>query len=356
MKSVEYSTLQLVIQVCAHNEERTLGATLRDLPRKIAGVQRVRVVVVDDGSSDATSRVAIEHGADMVVRHPARQGLSRAFMTAIRASVEAGADIIVHTDADNQYCAADVPRLLEPIIAGQADIVVGARPIEAIRHFSWSKRLLQRVGSAVVRSLSGTSVADAPSGFRAYTRDAAMRLNVFNSFSYTLETLIQAGQANLRVVSVPIHVNDPTRPSRLARGMSHYVARSAAAIIGAYIAYRPVRLFGLLAALFATPSLVLGVRYLALMAQGAGKGHVQSVIVASALGACAVFMAAIGAIAHLLSVNRRLLEEIRYQQRRSELSVQVRPETMERFTAQPPAVLVRAGSAREAPASSASHR
>jgi glycosyltransferase involved in cell wall biosynthesis len=344
----------LVIQICAHNEERTLPATLRDLPRRIDGLDRIRVLVVDDGSSDATSRVAIEHGADVVVRHPARQGLARAFMTAIRASVEAGADVIVHTDADNQYRAADIPELVAPIMAGQADIVVGARPIEAIRHFSATKRLLQRLGSAVVRSLSGTNVADAPSGFRAYTRDAALRLNVFNSFSYTLETLIQAGQANLRVISVPVGVNDPTRPSRLARGTMHYVLRSSAAIIGAYVAYRPVRLFGVLAAMFAAPSLVLGVRYLMLMLEGAGKGHVQSVIVASALGACAVFMLAIGAIAHLLSVNRRLLEEIRYQQRRGEMQVRVRSDAVDRFIAQEPPG--RAEPARAAETSGASHR
>lgn len=344
----------LVIQICAHNEERTLPATLRDLPRRVGGADRVRVLVVDDGSTDATSRVAIEHGADVVVRHPSRQGLARAFMTAIRASVDAGGDVIVHTDADNQYRASDIPDLLAPIMAGQADIVVGARPIEAIRHFSRSKRLLQRLGSAVVRSLSGTSVADAPSGFRAYTRDAALRLNVFNSFSYTLETLIQAGQANLRVISVPIGVNDPTRPSRLARGTLHYVARSTAAIVGAYIAYRPVRLFGLIAAMMAAPSLVLGVRYLVLMLQGAGKGHVQSVIVASALGACAVFMLAIGAIAHLLSVNRRLLEELRYHQRRSESQVHIRSEAVDRFIAQEP--LARGEPARAAEASEAIHR
>lgn len=306
---------RLIIQICAFNEERTLAEALRALPREVAGFDEVRWLVVDDGSEDRTSAAAERAGADIVVRHPGNQGLARAFMTAIEASVAAGADVIVHTDADNQYDARDIAALVAPIVEGRADVVVGARPIESIRHFSYSKRALQRVGSAVVRSLSRTGVQDAPSGFRAYTRDAALRLNVFNSFSYTLETLIQAGRGNLRVVNVPVRVNPPTRASRLARGSGHYVLRSALAIVGAYVAYRPVRLFAGIAAVFLLPALLLAGRYLVLMAQGAGKGHVQSVIVASALGACGVFMLAIGAIAHLLSVNRRLLEEIRYLER-----------------------------------------
>jgi glycosyltransferase involved in cell wall biosynthesis len=306
---------RLVIQICAYNEEQTLAETLRALPRGVDGFDDVRWLVVDDGSDDGTAAAAEQAGADEVVRHTGNQGLARAFMTAIEASVAAGADVIVHTDADNQYDARDIAALVRPIVEGRADVVVGARPIESIRHFSLAKRVLQRVGSAVVRSLSRTEVQDAPSGFRAYTRDAALRLNVFNSFSYTLETLIQAGRGNLRVVNVPVRVNPPTRTSRLARGTLHYVARSAAAIAGAYVAYRPVRLFSALGAMFLVPGAVLAARYGFLMAQGAGKGHVQSVIVASALGACGVFMLAIGAIAHLLSVNRRLLEEIRYLER-----------------------------------------
>lgn len=338
---------RLVIQVCAFNEEQTLADTLRALPREVAGFDEVLWLVVDDGSTDRTAAVAHASGADIVVKHPGNQGLARAFMTAIGASVGAGADVIVHTDADNQYDATGIGALVAPIGDGRADVVVGARPIETIRHFSLPKRLLQRAGSAVVRSLSRTNVQDAPSGFRAYTRDAALRLNVFNSFSYTLETLIQAGRGNLRVVNVPVRVNPPTRASRLARGSAHYVLRSSLAIVGAYVAYQPVRLFAAISAAFLLPAGVLAGRYAVLMAQGAGKGHVQGVIVASALGACGVFMLAIGAIAHLLSVNRRLLEEVRYLER-------VRRADEARADAQPPArVVVRTGISVPGPASPA---
>lgn len=330
---------RLAIQICALNEEATLPATLNALPRKVAGFDSVRIIVVDDGSADRTAEVAAQHGADVVVRHAGRQGLARAFMSAVEASIAEGADVVVHTDADNQYDARDIPALLAPITAGRADIVVGARPIETIRHFSFTKRLLQRLGTRVVRSLSGTDITDAPSGFRAFTRDAALRLNVFGSFSYTLETLIQAGRSNLCVVSVPVRVNPPTRPSRLARSSLHYTLRSAGAIIAAYIAYRPVAVFGVLAAAFALPSVVLAARYLAFMLQGAGKGHVQSVIVASGLGGCAVFMLAIGAIAHLLAVNRRLLEEIRYLERASRASTAAQPPQSAPITVRPRAAL-----------------
>ena len=236
-------------------------------------------------------------------------------MAGLDTAVAMGADVIVHTDADNQYDARDVATLVDPILKGKADLVVGARPISTISHFSLSKRLLQRAGTAVVRSLSGTDVEDAPSGFRAMTRDCALRLNVFNRFSYTLETIIQAGRSNLRVASVPVRVNPPTRPSRLARSTGHYVARSGLAIVGAYLVYRPAKLFGVLAAGFLVPAGALATRYLVLMGMGQGKGHVQSVIASGVLGLCAVFMVALGVVGHLMGINRRLLEEIRYQQR-----------------------------------------
>lgn len=306
----------LAIQICCFNEASTLPETLAALPSRVPGFERVVRVVVDDGSTDGTADLARRLGVEIVIGGGGNRGLARAFMSALEASIATGADVIVHTDADNQYDAASIPELLRPIVEGRADIVVGARPISTIEHFSLAKRVLQRLGSAVVRSLSGTRVDDAPSGFRAFTRDAALRLNVFNSFSYTLETLIQAGRVGLRVASVPVGVNPPTRPSRLARSSVHYVLRSALAMAAAYIAYAPVKFFGWLSVGFGLPAVVLGGRYAALMTQGAGKGHVQSVIVAAALGACAVFMLTIGAVAHLLSVNRRLLEEIRYLNRR----------------------------------------
>ncbi len=304
--------MKVIIQIPCLNEEATLPATLADLPRKIDGVDRVEWLVIDDGSTDRTVEVARAHGVDHVVRMNGNQGLARAFMAGLVAAAELGTDVIVNTDADNQYCADDIPRLIAPILAGEADIVVGSRPIGAIRHFSATKRLLQRLGSGVVRRVSGTEVRDAPSGFRAFTTDAALRLNVFSSYTYTLETIIQAGRRNLRIVDVPVRVNEPTRPSRLIRSVPAYLRRSFVDILRTYLIYRPTPIFGALAALFFVPSFVLAVRYLLYAAAGEGKGHVQSVIASGVLGICAVFMLAIGVVAHLLAVNRRLLEEIRY--------------------------------------------
>jgi glycosyltransferase involved in cell wall biosynthesis len=307
--------MKLIIQIPCLNEAETLPATVADLPRQVQGFEAVEWMVVDDGSTDGTAEVARALGVDHVVRMNGNQGLARAFMAGLVAATERGADVIVNTDADNQYCAADLGALVAPIVAGRADIVIGARPIKAIRHFSPAKRLLQVLGSRVVRALSGADVGDAPSGFRAMTRDAALRLNVFGDFTYTIETVIQAGLSNLRITSVPVRVNAPTRPSRLFRSMAGYVRRSLLTMLSVYLIYRPARIFGALALGFFAPGAVLALRYLALMATGEGKGHVQSVIASGVLGLCAVFMAAIGIVAHLQSINRRLLEEIRYLER-----------------------------------------
>jgi glycosyltransferase involved in cell wall biosynthesis len=243
------------------------------------------------------------------------QGLARAFMAGLVAAVERGADVIVNTDADNQYRADDIPELIRPLTAGEADIVIGARPIAAIRHFSATKRALQRIGSGVVRRLSGTRIRDAPSGFRAFTRDAALRLNVFSSYTYTLETIVQAGHSNLRVVDVPVRVNPPTRRSRLIRSIPVYLRRSVADLLSTYLVYHPTKLFNVLGLLFLIPGLALAVRYVVLASMGQGTGHVQSVIASGVLAICGVFMLAIGVVARLLGVNRRLLEEIRYLER-----------------------------------------
>jgi len=307
--------LKVIIQIPCLNEAETLPQTLAALPRQLDGVDAVEWMVVDDGSRDGTAEVAREHGVDHVVRLPHNQGLARAFMAGLVAAAERGADVIVNTDADNQYRADDVGLLVAPILAGEADIVVGSRPIEAMRHFSPVKRWLQRLGSGVVRALSNTSIRDAPSGFRAFSRDAALRLNVFSNYTYTLETLLQAGHSSLRVADVAVRVNPPTRPSRLVRSNLSYVRRSVGALLSTYLIYRPARIFSALAAVFLVPAVALAVRYLVLAAAGFGKGHVQSVIASGVLAICGVFMLAIGIVAHLMAINRRLLEEIRYLER-----------------------------------------
>lgn len=307
--------MKLIIQIPCFNEEQTLPATLADLPRELAGIDEVEWMVIDDGSTDRTVEVARSHGVDHVVKMNGNQGLARAFMAGLAAAAEHGADVIVNTDADNQYQAADIFELLRPILRGEADMVIGSRPVSAIRHFSPVKRFLQKLGSSVVRTLSGTRVRDAPSGFRAFSRDAALRLHVFSSYTYTLETIVQAGHSNLRLVDVPIRVNEPTRPSRLIRSIPAYLRRSILDLLATYVIYYPTRLFNLLGVLFLAPSCVLAVRYLVLAFMGFGKGHVQSVIASGVLAVCGVFMLAIGVVAHLLAVNRRLLEEIRYMER-----------------------------------------
>lgn len=305
--------MKLVIQIPCLNEAETLPATLAALPRSVDGFDSVEILVVDDGSTDGTADVARACGADRVLRLAGHQGLARAYLAGLAAAVRAGADVIVNTDADNQYDARDIPALVGPILHGRADLVVGARPVESLAHFSPAKRLLQRVGSRVVRAASGTDVPDAPSGFRAVTRDAAARLNVFGRFTYTVETLVQAGLAGLRVASVPVRVNPPTRPSRLFRSNMEYVCRNAATIAHVYLVYRPWRAFAAAGAAFVAGGTVLALRYLGLMAEGEGKGHVHSLILASTLTLAGVILVGCGALAHLLAINRRLLEDVRYR-------------------------------------------
>lgn len=307
--------MKLVIQIPCYNEEASLPATLAELPRALPGFASIEWLVVDDGSDDATARVAREHGADHVLRLPTHRGLAQAFAAGIRRAVELGADVIVNTDADNQYLAADIPTLLAPILAERSEIVVGARPIDRMRHFSVVKRLLQRLGSRVVRRISGARVDDAPSGFRALTRAAAMRLTITSEFSYTLESLIQAGLQGFAIASVPVRVNPPRRPSRLMRSMPHYVARSATTIWRIYVAYRPLRFFVLAGLLTFLPGLLLGLRFVYYWAQGEGEGKVQSLILAALLMGAGFFLGTVGILADLIAVNRKLLEEVRWELR-----------------------------------------
>ncbi|MCI0459393.1 MAG: glycosyltransferase family 2 protein, partial [Gemmataceae bacterium] len=290
----------------------SLPALVPHLPRQIDGFDDVEILVIDDGSTDGTSEVARCLGVDWVIRLNGHQGLARAFMTGIVTATEQGADVIVNIDADSQHSPKDIALLLRPIREGTADLVVGARPIRAVAHFSRLKRFLQVLGNWVVRTLSGADVRDASSGFRAMTRDAALRLNVFGDFTYTIETVIQARWSNLRIASVPIRANGPTRPSRLVKSNAHYVYRAVRTILGVYAIYRPTHIFTLLAAGCVVPAAVLALRYGYYWGIGEGQGHLQSVIGLAVLLMCGVFMAAIGVVAHLQAINRRLLEELRY--------------------------------------------
>lgn len=301
---------RLIIQIPCFNEESTLPGTLADLPRELPGIDRIEWLVIDDGSSDRTVQVADECGVDHIVQLPGHQGLARGFMAGIEACLARGADIIVNTDADNQYCAADIEKLVEPILWREAEIVIGARPIQEIATFSPMKKLLQRLGSWTVRMASGTQVPDAPSGFRAFSRSAARRLNVFNDYTYTLETLIQAGQAGMTVTSVPIRTNEQTRESRLIRSIPRYVIRSATIIIRSFITYRPFRAFAIPGCLSFGAGLLLGLRFLWAWFTTGGMGHVQSLILAALLMGIGFFLIVTGMVTDLIAVNRRLLEKL----------------------------------------------
>ena len=303
--------VKLVIQIPCFNEEQALGVTLDSLPRALAGVDEIEVLVVDDGSTDRTVEVARAHGVRHFVRFPRNRGLAAAFAAGLNAALALGADAIVNTDADNQYRADDIANLIAPILDGSAEIVVGARPIAEVEHFSRAKKILQALGSWVVRIASGTDVADAPSGFRAFSRHAAMRMNVFGDYTYTLETIIQAGQRNMAIASVPVRVNPDLRPSRLIRSVPSYVWRSGQTILRVLIVYRPLRFFAVLSLPFLLVGTLLVLRFAYFYAIGDGNGHVQSLQIGTFAGLTGVFLMAFGVLADLIAANRRLLEDIK---------------------------------------------
>jgi glycosyltransferase involved in cell wall biosynthesis len=307
--------MKLIIQIPCFNEAETLSIALGDLPKQVPGIDTVEVLIIDDGSTDATVQVARANGAHYVVGFRSNQGLASAFMLGIRSCLERGADIIVNTDADNQYCAADIAKLVQPILEGRADLVIGARPISEIAHFSPVKKLLQRFGSWAVRRVSQTTVADAPSGFRAISREAALSLNVFNSYTYTLETVIQAGQKGMSVVSVPIRVNGELRPSRLVRSIPNYVKRSILTMFRIFVVYQPLKSFLMVGLVPFLLGSALGLRFLFFYFRDQGTGHIQSLILSAVLLLVGFQTFLLAILADLLGVNRRLLEDLQRNQR-----------------------------------------
>jgi glycosyltransferase involved in cell wall biosynthesis len=312
--------MKLIIQIPCLDEVVTLPETVRDLPTDLPGFDVVEWLVIDDGSTDGTSQIARELGVHHVVRHTRNRGLAAAFMTGLDAALREGADVIVNTDADNQYRASSIPDLVAPVLDGRADIVVGERPIESIPEFSWAKKRLQRIGSWVVRRFSGTEIADAASGFRALSREAALRTQVFGRHTYTLETLVQAGAEGLAVVSVPIEVNPQTRESRLARSSGQYVRRSAQAIVRAFVLYRPFRFFFVLGLVPFTVGAALVIRWLLLFwLDDEYRSRLPSLLAASLFLLVAVQVWALAFVSDLQAAARRVQADIRVRQRRSEL-------------------------------------
>ena len=310
---------KLIIQVPCFNEEQHLATTLRELPRHVPGVSAVEILVIDDGSTDRTSEVARLNGADYIVRLSNNRGLAQAFRMGIDAALRLGADIVVNTDGDNQYCAADIERLIIPVLQGQAHMVVGDRDPANLQHFSRMKRLLQHYGSWVVRTLSGTEVPDTTSGFRAFSREAALQLNVMSDFTYTLETIIQAGKKKLSVSHVRVRTNPDRRRSKLSGSMWSYVKRSAATIVRIYAVYEPLKVFSYAGGALILAGTAVGARFMYFYLSGRGNGHLQSLILTALLIFVGFQTMLIGLVADLIGASRSLTEEILLRVRRLEM-------------------------------------
>jgi glycosyltransferase involved in cell wall biosynthesis len=316
---------KLIIQIPCYNEEATLGLTLSQLPRHLPGVDTIEWLIINDGSRDRTVEVAQACGVDYIVNFKRNQGLAKGFMAGIELALKAGADIIVNTDADNQYCAEDIPKLIQPILDGTAEIVIGARPIPEIKDFSPLKKLLQKLGSWVVRVASNTNIPDAPSGFRAFSQEAALQLNVFNEYTYTLETIIQAGQKGMAIAYVPIRTNGYLRPSRLVKSIPAYIQRSIITILRIFMTYRPLQFFMLLGSIPFSAGFLLCMRWLILfwgiIGDNPAKPRVPSLILAAILILIGIQLWILGLVADLMSVNRKLLEDVQLRLRRQELGI-----------------------------------
>ena len=311
--------MKLVIQIPCLNEEKSLPVTLAALPKHIDGIDEIEVLVINDGSTDRTVEIARELGVQNFVSFSKNKGLAKAFTAGINKALEMGADIIVNTDADNQYCADDIQKLVKPILENRADIVIGSRPVNKIKHFSFLKKFLQNLGSTVMRCISSTTVKDAPSGFRAFSRNAAMQMNVFDTYTYTLETIIQAKAKGFVIENVEINVNPELRKSRLFSNMFVYIIRSIFTMLRMFIVYRPFRFFIIIGIIFLFAGCVLGGRFISYFLTGSGQGHIQSLILASILLLTGVQVSLIAVLSELISINRKLLEDIQNRVKKSDL-------------------------------------
>lgn len=308
--------MKLIIQIPCYNEAETLEIALNDLPRHIDGIDEIEYLIINDGSKDNTVEVAKNWGVNYVVNFKQNKGLAKGFMAGLDACLRNGADIIVNTDADNQYVGEDIEKLVRPILEGKADMVIGERPIDQTEHFSPLKKKLQHFGSWVVRKASKTDIPDAPSGFRAYSREAALRMNVVNEYTYTLETIVQAGRNKIPLTSVPIRTNGELRPSRLFNSMFGYVKKSMLTIVRAFLMYRPLMFFTVIGSILGLIGAGLGVRFLVFYFAGAGAGHIQSLILASMMIILGVMTIIVGLQGDIIAANRKLLEDIQYHVRR----------------------------------------
>ncbi len=310
--------MKLIIQIPCYNEEKTLPITLADLPRKIEGIDRIEVLIINDGSTDRTVEVAKRLGVHHIVNMTKNKGLANGFMAGLDACLKLGADIIVNTDADNQYCGEDIAALVAPILEGRADMVIGDRRTSDIAHFSWTKKLLQKWGSGAVRYVSGTDVPDATSGFRALSREAALRMNVVSDFTYTLETIIQAGKKNLAVAYVPVRTNPKLRESRLFRSNWSYVKRSVATIARIYTLYEPLKMFSFIGGAIFGAGVLLGLRFIYFYITKGGAGHIQSLILAAVLLIVGFQVFVLGLMADVIGSVRRLIEDALYRLKKME--------------------------------------
>lgn len=330
--------MKLIIQIPCYNEADTLETAVNDLPRHLEGIDEIEYLIINDGSKDGTVEVAKRCGVHHIINFNQNKGLAKGFMAGLDGCLRNGADIIVNTDADNQYSANDIQNLIQPILDGEADMVIGARPIDDTEHFSKLKKSLQHIGSWAVRKASDTDIPDAPSGFRAMTRDCAMHINVVNDYTYTLETIVQAGREKIAITSVPIHTNPELRPSRLFQGIRMYVKKSAVIILRAYMMYKPLKCFTYLCAPFLAIGLGISIRFLILFMQGKGGGHVQSLILACTLLIMGFLTFMIGLVSDLMASNRRILTDTQYHVRRMEYAMieeQRRKEALQKETKQP---------------------